>query len=183
MKKKIVSLCAIAFVCISINAQKINWVSMDEALALQQKNPKKIMVDVYTNWCGPCKMLDKQTFQNEDVANYVNENFYAVKFNGEGNDTFTYKENEFSNPNYDASKANRRNSSHQFANYLDLRGYPTIAFFDEDGNFLYPLTGFYKPNQLEFYLKLFVADKHKEIKTKEEFQAYFDAFTPQFKVK
>ncbi|MHB0753970.1 thioredoxin family protein [Polaribacter sp. M15] len=183
MKKIILTLIAIVFLSISTNAQKINWISMNEALALQKKNPKKIMVDVYTNWCGPCKMLDKQTFQNKDVANYVNENFYAVKFNGEGNETLVYKENEFSNPNYDPSKANRRNSSHQFADYLRLRGYPTIAFFDEEANFIYPLTGFYQAQQLEFYLKLFVNNKHKEIKTKEEFQKYFDAFTPQFKVK
>lgn len=183
MKKIILSLIAIAFLSISINAQKINWISMNEALELQQKNPKKIMVDVYTNWCGPCKMLDKQTFQNEDVVKYVNENFYAVKFNGEGDDAITYKENNFTNPNFDATKAKTRNSSHQFADYLGLRGYPTIAFFDEEANFLYPLTGFYKPNQLEFYLKLFVNNKHKEIKTKEQFQEYFDAFKPEFKAK
>lgn len=183
MKKTVLSLVIIAFFSSTINAQKINWMTMNEALELQKKNPKKIMVDVYTNWCGPCKMLDKQTFQNEDVANYVNEHYYAVKFNGEGDDAITYKENKFTNPNYDASKAKTRNSSHQFADYLGLRGYPTIAFFDEDANYLYPLTGFYKPNQLEFYLKLFVNDKHKEIKSKEEFQEYFKAFKPVFKAK
>ncbi|PQJ80769.1 thioredoxin family protein [Polaribacter porphyrae] len=183
MKKTLLSLILIAFFGISLNAQKINWLTLNKALELQKTNPKKIMVDVYTNWCGPCKMLDKQTFQNKDVAKYVNENFYAVKFNGEGNETITYKENKFSNPNYDPSKAKRRNSPHQFADYLGLRGYPTIAFFDEDANFLYPLTGFYKPNQLEFYLKLFVADKHKELKTKEQFQEYYNSFKPEFKVK
>tara|TARA_R110002126_G_scaffold181187_4_gene330049 strand:+ start:62184 stop:62735 length:552 start_codon:yes stop_codon:yes gene_type:complete len=183
MKKILLSIIAVSILSTTANAQKINWISMNEALALQQKNPKKIMVDVYTNWCGPCKMLDKQTFQNEDVANYVNENFYAVKFNGEGNELLTYKENEFTNPDYDASKAKTRNSSHQFADYLDLRGYPTIAFFDEESNFIYPLTGFYKPNELEFYLKLFIKDKHKEIKTKEEFQEYYNAFKPVFKAK
>ena len=41
-------------------AQEINWVTFEEALELQKKNPKKIMMDVYTNWCGPCKMLDKK---------------------------------------------------------------------------------------------------------------------------
>ena len=156
---------------------------MNEALELQKKNPKKIMMDVYTNWCGPCKMLDKQTFQNEDVAKYVNEHFYAVKFNGEGNELLTYKENNFTNPNYNAAKAKTRNSSHQFADYLRLKGYPTIAFFDEDAQLLYPLTGFHRPQQLEFYLKLFVNNKHKEIKSKEAFQEYFDTFKPAFKVK
>ena len=45
-------------------AQKINWVSFNEALELQKETPKKIIMDVYTNWCGPCKMLDRNTFQN-----------------------------------------------------------------------------------------------------------------------
>lgn len=167
-----------------VNAQnKINWITMNEALALQKENPKKIMIDVYTNWCGPCKMLDKQTFQNEDVAKYVNEHFYAVKFNGEGNEALTYRENKFTNPNYDASRANSRNSSHQFADFLGLKGYPTIAFFDEKAQFIYPLTGFYKPQELEFYLKLFIKDKHLEIKTKEAFQEYYNAFKPAFKTK
>lgn len=183
MKNIILSLTVIVFLSTTVNAQKINWMTMNEALALQKKNPKKIMVDVYTNWCGPCKMLDKQTFQNKDVANYVNENFYAVKFNGEGNEAVNFKERMFENPNYDASKANKRNSSHQFADYLGLRGYPTIAFFDEDAQFLYPLTGFYKPNQLEVYLKLFVNNKHKDIKTKEDFEEFLNSFKPVFKAK
>ncbi len=69
---------------VSSVAQEINWVTFEEALKLQKEKPKKIMMDVYTNWCGPCKMLDRNTFQNKDVANYVNEHYYAVKFNAEG---------------------------------------------------------------------------------------------------
>ena len=56
----------------SLFAQSINWVSMDEALALQQKAPKKILIDMYTSWCGPCKMLDRNTFTNKDLIAYVN---------------------------------------------------------------------------------------------------------------
>ena len=65
-------------------AQEINWVTLEKAIELQKKTPKKIMMDVYTSWCGPCKMLDKNTFQNADVVKYVNANYYAVKFNAEG---------------------------------------------------------------------------------------------------
>jgi len=61
-------------------AQEIKWMSMNEALEAQKENPKKIFMDVYTDWCGPCKLLDKKTFANKDVANYVNKHFYAVKF-------------------------------------------------------------------------------------------------------
>ena len=71
---------------ISLTAQEINWMTLDEAVEAQKTTPKKIMMDAYTIWCGPCKMLDKNTFHNKDVADYVNKNYYAVKFNAEGNE-------------------------------------------------------------------------------------------------
>ena len=160
---------------------KINWVTIEEAIELQKTAPKKIIMDVYTNWCGPCKMLDKNTFGNEDVANYVNEHYYAVKFNAEGNDTVIYKEKTFSNPNYDATKANRRNSAHEFSRYLKVRAYPTMVFFDEEANFITPVTGYLKPQQLELYLKLFKSDKHKEMDTQEKFNEYYKSFKAEFK--
>ncbi len=154
---------------------------MNEALELQKKNPKKIMIDVYTNWCGPCKMLDKHTFQNQDVANYVNEHYYAVKFNGEGDETVNYKGNIYKNPYYKKSKANSRNSSHQFADFMKIQAYPTIAFLNEEANFIVPLKGYYKPQELEFYLKLLAKDKHTKFTTQKEFDDYYKAFKPEFK--
>jgi thioredoxin-related protein len=160
---------------------KINWVTIEEAIELQKTAPKKIIMDVYTNWCGPCKMLDKNTFQNEDVANYVNEHFYAVKFNAEGNDQVTYKDKTYGNPDYDATKANRRNSSHEFSRFLKVRAYPTMVFFDEEANFITPVTGYLKPQQLELYLKMFQSDKHKEMETQEQFNEYYKGFKATFK--
>jgi thioredoxin-related protein len=181
MKKTILTLAILAFISTSINAQKIKWMSMNEALELQKETPKKIMIDVYTVWCGPCKMLDKNTFQNKDVAAYVNEHYYAVKFNGEGNETVNYKDNSFGNPNYDETKAKTRNGSHDFANYMGINAYPTIAFLNETGEFIIPLRGYQAPQQLEFYLKMFVANMHTELKTQESFDTYFKAFEPKFK--
>jgi len=178
--KKITLLVFILAVTFSVTAQDINWVTFEEAVALQKKNPKKIMMDVYTNWCGPCKMLDRNTFKNIDVVDYVNKHYYAVKFNAEGNDTVTYKDQEFTNPNYDASKANRRNSAHEFARFLQVRAFPTIAFFDEELKMIAPIRGYQKPQQLELYLKLFKDDDYKEMTTQESFNAYYKAFKPTF---
>jgi len=79
-------------------AQEIKWMSMNEALEAQKENPKKIFMDVYTDWCGPCKLLDKKTFANKDVANYVNKHFYAVKFNAEGTEKVDYQDFTYTNP-------------------------------------------------------------------------------------
>ena len=180
--KKIVYICLLA-VLASTNsmAQKINWVSLDEALELQKKNPKKIMIDVYTNWCGPCKMLDKNTFQNKDVAQYVNEHYYAVKFNAEGNEEITYKGKTYSNPGYNPELANRRNSAHQLSRYFQVQAYPTIIFMDEKADVIAPIRGYQTPPQLELYLKLFKNDDYKEIDTQEKFSSYAKAFKAEFK--
>ena len=70
--------------------------SLEEALNAQKNNPKKILMDVYTVWCGPCKLMDKKTFTNPDLVNYVNNHYYAVKFNGEGNEIIDFYGNTFS---------------------------------------------------------------------------------------
>ena len=52
-------------------AASINWMSFEEALVAQQESPRKIMMDVYTQWCGPCKMMMANTFTNANVIEYL----------------------------------------------------------------------------------------------------------------
>ncbi len=159
---------------------KINWITIEEAVAAQETAPRKIMMDMYTTWCGPCKMLDKNTFQNKDVADYVNKNYYAVKFNAEGGETITYKDKSYGNPGFDASKKGR-NSQHQFAQFLRVQAYPTIIFLDEKADLITPVKGYHSPNQIEIYLKLFATDKYKEVTTKEQWEIYQKGFKSEFK--
>ena len=181
MKKVIILMLLVVFATVNGIAQEINWVTLEEAIVLQKKNPKKIIMDAYTKWCGPCKMLDKNTFHNSDVVAYINENYYAVKFDAEGNSVITYKDTTFDNPNYDPAKANRRNSTHKLTSYLKIRAYPTLVFFDEEGSFITPIVGYQTPQQLELYLKLFKSDEHKIMDTQDKFSEYYKAFKPQFK--
>ena len=160
---------------------KINWMTFEQAIAAQKKNPKKIMMDAYTDWCGPCKMLDAQTFQNPDVVKYVNANFYAVKFDAEGNETISFKGKTYTNPNYDPAKDKARNSSHQLSGYYGINAYPTIVFIDENANTLSPVKGFLNAQQIELYLKLFATDDYKNIKTNEDWAAYQKSFKSTFK--
>lgn len=153
---------------------------MEEAQELIKQEPRKIIMDVYTNWCGPCKMMDRMTFANPDVAEYINANYYAVKFNAEGDSTVNFKENTFTNPNYDPAKANRRNAQHEFARYLGVNAYPTLVFFDSHLNLLAPIRGLLKPMQIELYLKLFQTDDYKEVKSKEDWNKYQQQFENEF---
>lgn len=163
-----------------MQAQEVNWMSMNEALDAQKKVPKKILVDAYTNWCGPCKMLDKNTFQNKKVADYINKNYYAVKFNAEGDEAVKYKDTIFKNNNYDPARANTRNGVHDFARAMGVTAYPTVVFFDEKGNFITPIKGYMSPSQIEIFLKIFATDDYKKVKTDEEWKKYQEEFKGTF---
>ena len=181
MKKIILTISILLVSITTINAQKINWVTVEEAQELMKKQPRKVIMDVYTVWCGPCKMLDKNTFGNADVAKYINENYYAVKFNAEGDKSVTFQGNTYTNPNYDPAKSKRRNAQHQFARYLSVRAYPTMVFFDEDFKVIAPISGYLLPKQIEIYLKLFKTDKYKEVNSKEDWEKYQKEFVNEFK--
>ena len=62
MKKALLILLLVTFSTIVAQDHKINWLSIEEVEVLQQKEPRKVLMDVYTTWCGPCKMMMKNTF-------------------------------------------------------------------------------------------------------------------------
>jgi thioredoxin-related protein len=63
--------------------EQIQWMKFEEAIAANANNPKMILVDVYTDWCGWCKKMDKDTFTDPQVVAHLKKNFYAVKLNAE----------------------------------------------------------------------------------------------------
>ncbi|MDP3352631.1 MAG: thioredoxin fold domain-containing protein [Flavobacteriaceae bacterium] len=183
--KKYLFIAFIAFIGLSVNAQKkeatIKWMTFEEAVKAQAKKPMKIMLDAYTTWCGPCKLLDKNTFTNPDLIDYVNKNFYAVKFNAEGNDVVKFKGQTLTNPNFDATKTGR-NSQHQLSQVLGVSAYPTILFLDEKADVITPVIGYRTAQELELYLKFFKEDSYKKITSQEDFNKYASEFKPSFKL-
>ena len=163
-----------------ILAQKIQWMSFSEAQEEQKKEPKKIFMDVYTEWCGPCKLLDKNTFQNPDVSRYIIENYYAVKFNAEGVEEIKYYDQTFSNPNFDPNRKGR-NATHQFTQFLGVKGYPTMVFFSENGDPIMPLVGYQKPKQIELFLKMIKQGDYQIFSKPEDFENYRKNFVPRFR--
>jgi thioredoxin-related protein len=151
--KKLYILTLLILGALTANAQSesIKWVSINELETLQKKEPRKVLIDVYTKWCGPCKMMMAQTFTNSDVIKLVNEKFYAVKFNAEGNEVIKFKGYDFSNKKYVAEKPGR-NGTHEFTSAIaPVNGriaYPTIVYMDENLNIISPVQGFMKPLQI-----------------------------------
>lgn len=125
------------------------WVDLGEVEKMVGKAPKKVIVDVYTNWCGPCKMMDRNTFASKEIVDLVEANFYPVKFNAEGGDEIKFKGKVHSNPQYDPAKSNRRNSKHELANFFNVRGYPTLVVLNEKMEIIEKIVGYKNPAQLK----------------------------------
>lgn len=163
----------------SFQAQEINWMSMNEALAAQKKAPKKIFMDAYTTWCGPCKMLDKNTFSDKNVIKYINDNFYAVKFNAEGTEEIKYADFTYTNPNYQEERKGR-NSQHLFAHALKINAYPNLVFFKDNGDLIQSVPGYRTPSELEIFLKMIATDDYLKITTGEAWETYQKNFKSTF---
>lgn len=68
----------------------VNWMSLQSAMEKMKTQPKPLLIDVYTDWCGWCKTMMKTTYANQGLAQYLNTYFYNVKLDGEGKDTIEY---------------------------------------------------------------------------------------------
>ncbi len=126
-----------------INTSKIKWYTLEEALAAQEKNDKKIFIDMYTDWCKWCKVMDQKTFTDQEVIQYMNENFYAVKFNAEQKEAITFKGKK-----YDFIQSGRR-GIHALAYELMERSasYPSFVLLDKNLNKLGLIKGYKAPAQ------------------------------------
>ncbi len=147
--------------------EKIKWISLKELQAEYARHPRPILIDVYTSWCGWCKVMDKDTYSNDKVAAYINKNFYAIKFDAESTDSVT-----LGSKKYGFAAAY---NSNQLAVYLlgGQMAYPTTVFLSSLNAQPAPLPGFLKPAELEAPLKYFGEGSYK----KQEYPAFMKGFT------
>ena len=155
----------------------IEITSTDHRQELVSKN-KIVVIDYYTQWCGPCKMMMSRTFTNQQVIDYINGNYYAVKFDAESANPVEFKGKTFSNPGW-KQNVRGRNSTHELSRALGVNAYPTLVYMDENADIIAPISGYKTPPQLEMYLKFFVDQYNGDI-AQEEWEAYRDNFQPSF---
>lgn len=130
-------ICITTFSCAQ-NTEKINWLTIEDAEKLNEKTPKRWLIDISTEWCGWCKKMDKVTFQDPIIAKYVNKNFYAVKLDGEEQREITFDGVEY---NFIGGK---RDGYHELPATL-MNGemsYPTVVFLSKNKEILTPISGF-----------------------------------------
>lgn len=122
---------------------KLNWLSIQAAADHANSDKKKFFIDVYTDWCGWCKVMDKNTFTDPNVIKALNERFHVVKFNAEQKQAITFK-----NKSYEWMNLGR-NGVNMLAMEL-LKGnlsYPSYAYLDENKNLIKISMGFMPPDQ------------------------------------
>jgi thioredoxin-related protein len=164
----------------SINAQeaKIHWMTVEEVTEAMKKEPRKVMMDVYTSWCGPCKMMMANTFTNPNLISYVNENFYAVKLDAEHPGPIEYQGTTYNNPTYDPNRRGR-NGVHELSRALKVNAYPTIVYFDEKFTVITANSGYKQPQQMELMLKFF-NDVFSRSTPNDKIQSVWDEYNSNF---
>lgn len=149
---------------------EVNWISFEEAVEKSKTEKRKIFIDVYTDWCGWCKVMDKKTFSEPAIASYLNEYYYAVKLNAEQTEDIQFREHTFK------YVPNGRRGYHELAVSL-LQGklsYPTVVFMDENFNFIQALPGYRKPEEFHRILTFFGQNQFREMKW-DEYQKVYES--------
>lgn len=156
MNKLIIILIIVLFSCKNqvVESPQINWISWDELDAKMKHEPKKIFIDVYVDWCFHCKKMDKKTFSNPEVVQYINKNFYALKFNAEGTDTINFNGETYINPNPN-KKYNLHNLTYEIAQQNNMVAFPTLVFMDEEYRYLMKKASFLEPTDFLIDAKYF----------------------------
>ncbi len=159
----------------------VKWTDLATAQAAAKKDGKPLLIDVYTSWCGPCRMLDANTFGDAQTAAYINANFHPVKFNAEGGDPVVYNGKSYSDPSYNPAMKNSRNGTHELTMAIaPVNGrvaYPTLVYMDSQGQVLTPVQGYMTPVQIEPILNYFGSGVYK----KQEFPDFQKGFVSQRK--
>ncbi len=146
MKLKSLLMLLLIFFCLSAKipspfaSTAIKWYSYDDGMALSKQEGKKIFLHFYADWCTWCKKMDKDTFSDMTVGNYINKNFIPIKVN----------------------TGKKKNVALRY----NVRGLPATLFLTEKGETIGYKPGYVPPANLIILLKYIYTDSYKKISLK-----------------
>ena len=104
---------------------KFRDISLEDAKKAAKKEKKLIFIDAYASWCGPCKMLDKNTFSDKSVGTYFNDKFICLKIDCE-----------------------KHPDGKGVMSTYGITAYPTLLWVDAEGKLSKKELGYKSPEQL-----------------------------------
>ena len=158
-----------------ISRAQVNWMSFEEAVEKSKIEKKKIFIDVYTDWCGWCKVMDKNTFGLPLIADYLNENYYAVKFNAEQREEIIFRDHTFK---FVPSGAK---GYHELAAALlqNKLSYPTFVILNEDYEIVNITPGYIKPEPFHKIISFYKEGSYKSKELAAKFEQQYKSPTFQ----
>jgi thioredoxin-related protein len=154
-----------------VGATRVPWLSLKEAQEKGKAEPRILIIDIYTDWCYWCKVMEEKTYSHPEVADYINQHFYPVKFNAETRDSIPWKGQTFHyNPDYKVNELALSLTQGQLA-------FPTTVIVTPDGNPPQYISGFLKPSDLEPILRYFGDGAYKS----QSFSEFSKNFHPHWK--
>ncbi len=149
------------------NGEKTQWITLEQAAENLKKEKKLVLIDLYTDWCGWCKVMDKKTYTNKNVISYLGEKFYTVKVDAESRSAIQWNGKTY--------QFNSRYRTNDFAIYLTQGqlSYPTTVIIPTDGGEPQAIPGYLEPKDFELILKYFGEGHYGKVP--------FDAYQRSFK--
>ncbi len=115
--------------------REFDYYTMAKAQKLAESNDKKIIVDVYTDWCTYCKKLENEVYPDDRIGQVVNEYFYVVRVNAESDEEIVYN--------------GRKIKMSDFAILLGVSTYPSTVFIDKKGTTIGQQSGYMEVDVFE----------------------------------
>jgi len=128
---------------------ELKWRKFEAGLAEAKKSGKKILLDVYTDWCVWCKKLDKEVYGNEKIAEYLNNQYVLIKLNAESKVKVKYKGEKL--------------TEMELAQGFGVKGYPTIIFLEPNADAINKLGGYVGPDEFLPIAKFIGEDHFKKM--------------------
>ena len=133
--------------------EEIQWLSFDKGLELAKKQKKMLVVDIYTDWCHWCKVMEKDTYGNKRVIDFAKSNAVMAKLNAESTEKFKFK---------DAFYTGR-----ELSMMLGVEGFPTTAFMTSDGELITKISGFIPPDKFNMIMKYLAGNWYEKMEFNE----------------
>ncbi len=158
--KKLIVIVLLALTVLIINqsltgAEK-SWYSYREGMKLAEKEQKHIIIDFYTDWCTWCKVMDKKTFSDPEVQEFLFDHFIPIKLNAES----TTETIEFQG---------QKLTPRELTSAFRITGFPSVAFLTPSSEIITVVPGFIKKDMFMNLLQYMNKECYKSQTPFEEF--------------